>query len=80
VKDNSYWNWKQFESTGRIEDYLNYKMSNDLTGKNINEDFSLREQELNPYAGTGLRDGNGVETAAGGRVRQEDNTPYQRTW
>jgi hypothetical protein len=64
VKDNSY--WKQFESTGRIEDYLNYKMS--------------EEQELIPYAGTGLRDRDGAEAAAGGRVRQEDNTSYQRIW
>lgn len=74
VKDISY--WKQFESTGRIEDYLNYRLLGGTTGERSNEDISLGGQEINPYAGIRMCNGNNFETDACGGIRQEDNAAH----
>ncbi len=56
--------WKQFESSGKIEDYLSFvssvsQMRKDVTGQ-------VREEN---YAGIYMGNGNHIETVPGGRVR-----------
>lgn len=59
--------WKQFESTGKIEDYLSYKSGGDAAihssmGTQTEPEQSLRQQGAKPYAGVRMCNGNDTET------------------
>jgi len=59
--------WKQFESTGKVEDYLSYCAcaSQEADGGQNNAFAGVREQSgVNPYAGNSLCNRNGFETNA----------------
>lgn len=56
--------WKQFENTGKIEDYLNYKSYRKEPGYFVGEQKSERyveESGVNPYAGIRMCDRNDIE-------------------
>ena len=57
--------WKQFESSGKVEDYLNFvSHERDMAAGN----GDLMEQ--GEHAGTYLRDGNDIKADTHGGVRQ----------
>lgn len=61
--------WKQFEHTGKVEDYLSYVSGKEgAFSRTTREDNAPRGQQqgtgVNPYAGIHIRDGNGIETDA----------------
>lgn len=61
--------WKQFEHTGKVEDYLSYVSGGEYSSsQGIKEDKAPEGQQqvtgVNPYAGIHIRDGNGIETDA----------------
>ncbi|MCM1325384.1 MAG: hypothetical protein NC094_02040 [Bacteroidales bacterium] len=56
--------WQQFEHTGKIEDYLNYKNCRREPGYFVEEKMS----ERNPYAGVRMCDGNDIEADARGGI------------
>ena len=67
--------WKQFESSGKIEDYLNFvSHERDLNAGNVSQ------VEQGEHAGTYLRDGNGSEDLSRGGVRQAHYPSDERTW
>jgi len=61
--------WKQFENTGKIEDYLSYKNSyNAVCGSATGEgagaegrNENLGQQGARPYAGVRMGNGNDIE-------------------
>ena len=59
--------WKQFESTGKIQDYLSY-CAHVSKGTEGHGKFSAGERQeqsgVNPYAGYSMCDRNRVETDA----------------
>ena len=57
--------WKQFESSGKVEDYLSFVSHiRDIS------DGEGSQVEQGEHAGTYLRDGNDIETDPRGGVRQ----------
>jgi len=61
--------WKQFEHTGKVEDYLSYVSGKEDTfSQTVKEDKDPKGQQqgtgVNPYAGIHICDGNGIETDA----------------
>lgn len=61
--------WKQFEHTGKVEDYLSYVSGREYTSSQITKEDNGPEGQrqgtgVNPYAGIHIRDGNRVETDA----------------
>ncbi len=63
--------WQQFEHTGKIEDYLNYKSCRREPGYFVGEKKPERhggESEGNPYAGVRMCDRNDIEADAHGGV------------
>lgn len=59
--------WKQFENTGKIEDYLSYKSCRRepgyFVGDKGNQSMDAREDE-NPYAGVRMCDRNDTKADA----------------
>ena len=53
--------WQQFESTGKIADYLNYKSHSTQPGEQAVFGEREGEAESNPYAGIRMCDRNGIE-------------------
>lgn len=53
--------WKQFESTGKIEDYLNYNSHRGDTGDGGVSGVEGKSEE-SPYAGIRMCDRNDIET------------------
>ena len=57
--------WKQFESSGKVEDYLSFvSHERDVSGGEIGQ------VEQGEHAGTYLRNGNDIKTDTNGGVRQ----------
>ncbi len=59
--------WKQFESTGKIEDYLSYcACVAQETDREKNDAAAKRREQsgVNPYAGYSMCDRNSIETNA----------------
>lgn len=59
--------WKQFESTGKIQDYLSYCacVSQEANGHENTSAEEMQEQSgVNPYAGYSMCNRNRVETDA----------------
>lgn len=55
--------WRQFENSGRIEDYLAFVSS----GRNPGPQAGQEKEDK--YAGIYMGDGNHIETVPGGRIR-----------
>lgn len=53
--------WKQFENTGKIEDYLNYRSYAAVPGENAAEREKEGAPRTNPYAGIHICDRNDIE-------------------
>ncbi len=60
--------WKQFEHTGKIEDYLSYSSFMNAENKNgidrTGKDNRAATAGVNPYAGIHMGNGNNIETDA----------------
>lgn len=59
--------WQQFEHTGKIEDYLNYKSYRREPGYFVGEQKAKKsegESGVNPYAGVRMCDRNDIEAGA----------------
>lgn len=56
--------WKQFENTGKIEDYLNYRCYRKEPGFYVGDGRPQAQAGENPYAGIRMCDGNGAKTDA----------------
>ncbi|MBQ4537377.1 MAG: hypothetical protein II994_07135 [Lachnospiraceae bacterium] len=56
--------WKQFENTGKIEDYLSYKSQVSQPGKESVVSKEEGEASANPYAGIRMCDRNHIEADA----------------
>lgn len=54
--------WKQFENTGKIEDYLNYRSHTAEPGENVADRQTEGASLTNPYAGIRMCDRNDTET------------------
>jgi hypothetical protein len=62
--------WKQFENTGKIEDYLSYKASDSQqSGERIAGCRSDYCRQVGSYAGIHTGDGNDFEAVSHGGVR-----------
>ena len=57
--------WKQFESTGKIEDYLSYKASDSQRPRTV---AGCKSDYEGYHAGVYTGDGNGFETVSHGRI------------
>lgn len=68
--------WKQFESSGKIEDYLNFVSHRSDTAAQMNQN----QMEAGGHAGTYICDGNDTEGGSGGGVRQTHYPINERTW
>lgn len=53
--------WKQFEHTGRVEDYLSYVAKENVASS---EKTGASETGVNPYAGIHMGNRNDIETDA----------------
>ncbi len=62
MKEENY--WKEFEHSGKVEDYLNYRSCLKEDG-----DSEKMQGEEKNHAGLFLRDRNHTEDDSGGRIR-----------
>ncbi len=53
--------WKQFENTGKIEDYLNYRSHREEPGEAVAKQAAQEGSGVNPYAGIRMCDRNDIE-------------------
>lgn len=53
--------WKQFESTGKIQDYLTYRTHDNLSDAGDGKRAAERKSQENPYAGIHMCDRNDIE-------------------
>ena len=66
--------WKQFENTGKIQDYLTYsslknsEKKEDESAKLSASDEKATTAGVNPYAGIHMGNGNHIETDAYRRI------------
>ena len=88
--------WRQFENSGRIEDYLNFVSHRDDAYNGIGNDFTnefateltdrnaaemkVKQVKADTHAGTYLRDGDDIEDLSRGGVRQAHYPFDERTW
>lgn len=57
--------WKQFESTGKIEDYLSYKSGGHMSSDSVTDGaYDEGQQGARPYAGIYKCNRNHTETGA----------------
>lgn len=60
--------WKQFESTGKIEDYLSYKASDSQRSTTDSGITGCKSDYEGYYAGVHTGDRNDFETVSHGRI------------
>ncbi len=53
--------WKQFETTGKVEDYLSYASNREVVSGTVTAGTDA-EEGVKPYAGVCMGDGNCIKT------------------